>query len=457
MFESLGSREIIVASLAIAVVLVALVPRELKQLYRWSFFLGAAYGIVSFLAPRIQLGAIEVTELNAVALVCGALSVARTVMVTTIDVAMARGAGLPINQLARDVIHSVVYALTSITAMRAAGLPPSSILTTGTVVTAIVGLALQETLGNLAAGISIQLEKPIAKGDWIRIDKSDPIGRVIEANWRAVTIQMDDRAVFVIPNSIFSKTPFTNYSRPGGSMRRNLYITIPHEFSPTVVHEALLAACEGVEHVVKDPKPSVVTWAVTDQGITYWLRFFIDDFSQRDSLFGTVTTRVWYQLHRAKIPFATPIQQQFVRKVSPRRQAEEAREVVEDRRLAIDGVDFLAPLPESAKQALAEHGHRKLYAPGEIIVARNSTQREFFMVRSGAVALQVNKNTLDTLGPGDCFGEMALLTGSAQPTSVIATCETQVLVIDEPLFRGVLKANPKVADEISKILAERQA
>jgi trk system potassium uptake protein TrkA len=79
------------------------------------------------------------------------------------------------------------------------------------------------------------------------------------------------------------------------------------------------------------------------------------------------------------------------------------------------------------------------------------------MVRSGEVALEINGTTLERLGPGACFGELALLTGSTQQTSVIALCETQVLVIDEPLFRGVLKANPKIADEISKILAERQA
>ena len=457
MFNALGSREVVFGALLIALIVALMVPPSLRRNFRSAFLLGGIYGFLITFGPKITLGEISEQEWNAIALVCGGLAVARVITVIVIDIILSRGGKAPITQLTRDILHTVVYVVTFIIALRAGGIAPGSILATGTVVTAILGFALQETLGNLAAGVAIQIEKPIRPGDWIRLDKSDPVGRVIETNWRAVSIQTDDKTVFVIPNSQFSKTPFTNFSRPGDSSRRNIYITVPHDIAPAKVQEALLAACASCPEVLKDPAPSAITWAFDQLGVTYWLRFFIADFAARDRVFGLVSTRIWYHFHREKIPFATPVQQHFVRKINPKQVIEEEKEVVQDRRAAIDSVDFLAPLPEPAKQKLAELGHRKLYAPEEVIVSEHDSSRDFFMIRSGAVSLRTRGIEVDRLDPGDCFGELALLTGSNQNTRVVALCETQVFVIDEPLFRDVLKANPAVASEISKILAERQS
>jgi hypothetical protein len=321
----------------------------------------------------------------------------------------------------------------------------------------VIGLALQETLGNLAAGVAIQVEQPVGVGDWIRLEKGDVLGRVVNMNWRAVTIETDDRSVFVIPNGVFSKTAFMNYSRPGGLMRRNLYITVPYDVSPSVVQDAIESACRDCKDILLEPSPSVLTWNFTERGIIYWLRYWISDFNRRDSTQADIYKRVWYQFHRRKIPHALPGSHMFMHKMDGKAREEREAEVIMDRRSAIDTVDFLRPLSEKGKSTLAERGHRRLFSTGEKILHQGDVGRTFYMVRRGQVAVTVDGIEARSLGPGEFFGELALLTGRERHASVVAKAETEVFEIDEVMFRDVLKDEPEIAETVSAIVAKRQA
>jgi small-conductance mechanosensitive channel/CRP-like cAMP-binding protein len=394
---------------------------------------------------------------EAAAYLFGALAGARVAFVLTIDLAWERAGRHPLNQLARDVLQTAVYAVSGFAALRAAGIQPSSLIATGTVVTAIVGLSLQDTLGNLAAGMAIQIDQPIALGDWVRIDKGDVTGRVVSTNWRSITIQGDDRLLLVVPNGVFGRTPFVNFSRPGGSCRRSAYFTIPYEVPPNRVQEAVLAACADMPNILVDPAPSVLTWAFLDHGVQYWLRFYIADFALRDKIQGELQTRMWFHLRRRKIDFAVPLRKSFVHEIDQETIASANAEVVRDRRAAIDAVDFLGPLSSDAKDMLARRAHRKLFGAGETIIRVGDKGREFYLVRRGSVAVRAADRDVALLGAGDFFGELALLTGKERHANVIAREETEVIEIDEKMFQDVLEREPKIAEEISKIVAQRQS
>jgi len=62
-----------------------------------------------------------------------------------------------------------------------------------------------------------------------------------------------------------------------------------------------------------------------------------------------------------------------------------------------------------------------------------------------------------TLGPGDFFGEMSLLTGEARSASIRVKEDAEFIVIDKESFRSTLVNNPSIAESLSRILAERQA
>jgi len=452
----LGSGFVLV-TLAVALVATALTPPPIKKRLRTAIILCAAYGVMAVAGRLIDPSLPLHQTAEAASYLFGALAAARVAFVLTIDLAWERAGRNPINQLARDVLQTAVYAVSGFAALRAAGIQPSSLIATGTVVTAIVGLSLQDTLGNLAAGMAIQIDQPIALGDWVRIDKGDVTGRVVSTNWRSVTIQGDDRLMLVVPNGVFGRTPFVNFSRPGGSCRRNIYFTIPYDVPPNRVQEAVLAACADTPNVLADPAPSLLTWTFVDHGIQYWLRFYIADFALRDKVQGELQTRMWFQLRRRKIDFAVPLRKSYVHEIDEESIASHNAEVVRDRRAAIDAVDFLRPLSSDAKDMLARRAHRKLFGAGETILRVGDKGREFYLVRRGGVAVRVGDRDVATLGEGAFFGELALLTGKERHANVIAREETEVIEIDEKMFQDVLEREPKIAEDISHIVAQRQA
>ncbi len=446
----------VLATMLIALLATAISPPLIKRRLRTALvlcLLYAAHAALSKIVPHA--GVRQMVE--AAAYLFASLAAARVFFVLLVDLAWERGGKRPINQLLRDVMQALVYALAALTALRAAGIEATSLLATGTVVTAVVGLALQDTLGNVAAGAAIQIDKPIALGDWVRLDKGDVIGRVVSTNWRSVTIQGDDRLYVVVPNNVFSRTPFTNFSRPGGSFRRNLYFTIPAEVPPNRVHESILEACADTETVLADPAPSVLTWQFTDSGIQYWLRLYIADFAARDRVQGELLTRIWFHLHRRKIPLAVPVMKNFVHEMDEEAVTAQSNEVLRDRRAAIEAVDFLGALPEEAKDDLARRGHRKLFAPRETILRSGDKGREFYIVRRGEVVVRVGEHEVARLGPGEFFGELALLTGKERHGTVVAIEETEVFEVDEKMFRDVLQSDPRIAEKISDIVGKRQA
>jgi small-conductance mechanosensitive channel len=451
-----GPTVVVVVFLA-ALLVAALSPAAIKKRVRAAIvlsFLAVVALAIAWLLPRTSP---LTPNVELVGEVLAAIAGARLFFVLAVDVVWERGGRRPLNQLLRDVMQSVVLVVAAVAALRAGGINPTSLLATGTVVTAIVGLALQETLGNLAAGVAIQIDKPIALGEWVRLDKGDIVGRVVSTNWRSVTIQGDDRLQIVVPNGHFSRTPFTNFSRPGGSFRRSLYVTIGIEVPPSRVHDAILAACADIPEILRDPAPNVLTWGFTDLGVQYWCRFFVADFALRDRVQGELMTRIWFHLRRRKIEIALPVRRTLVQELDEEARVLRDEATLRDRRAALDAVDFLRPLTDDAKDLLASRGHRALYAAGETILREGEQGREFYVVRRGEVAVRVGDRELARLGPGQFFGELALLTGRARHATIVATTETEVFVIDEVMFEAVLQDTPEVAGEISRIVATRQA
>ena len=85
------------------------------------------------------------------------------------------------------------------------------VLATTAVGAVILGFALQDTLGNLFAGLAIQIEKPFRVGHWVTIGGES--GLVSEITWRATKIRTKAGNFVIVPNSVLARESITNYSR----------------------------------------------------------------------------------------------------------------------------------------------------------------------------------------------------------------------------------------------------
>jgi small-conductance mechanosensitive channel len=181
----------------------------------------------------------------------------------------------------RHLILVVVYAvagLSIITGVTGVNVVP--LLATSTVITVVMGLALQDTLGNLFAGLALSLEKPFREGDWIYVDGIE--GRVEHMGWRATHLRTFTRDVLVFPNSILGKAKVQNFDRPEKLTGRNVEALVALDASPADVEAALQAAVARVPALLPEPASKAWLVAVTPLFQRYVMRVWVGDFATHD-------------------------------------------------------------------------------------------------------------------------------------------------------------------------------
>jgi len=390
-------------------------------------------------------------------------SCGRSLVLLAVDVIFGRKTHRAPPRIFRDVTQAVVYIVVLLLTLRAVGVEPSSLLTTSALLTAVVGLALQDTLGNMVSGLALQMQRPFLVGDWIQFDTdARQIGQVTEVNWRATTVMTSELVEVIVPNALLAKTAIRNYSRPSRVMRRTITVSGPYETSPKRVQDAILAAIAGTSGVLADPPPWVQTREFAPSGIDYAIFFFTDDFAARDRVDGNVRDRVWYALQRGEVSIPFPQRTVHMHAVSDESRGRSLERELERRDRVLRCVDFLDVLPGEAHRALAAAAVVRLYAPGEIIVAQGDSSGELFIIDRGEVVVELPREDrtareIARLGSGKFFGEMGLMTGEQRKATVRAAVECELLVISHEAFHTTLASNTGVIEKISALLLERQA
>jgi CRP-like cAMP-binding protein len=94
-------------------------------------------------------------------------------------------------------------------------------------------------------------------------------------------------------------------------------------------------------------------------------------------------------------------------------------------------------------------------ATGQNLTEQGQRGREFFIVVEGAVSVRRDGRKLADLGPGDWFGEIAILTFKPRTATVTATSPVRLLVISDRAFRRVVETTPRIALKVLRNVAER--
>jgi CRP-like cAMP-binding protein len=117
-------------------------------------------------------------------------------------------------------------------------------------------------------------------------------------------------------------------------------------------------------------------------------------------------------------------------------------------------ISFFEKLTEADLSRLARLGERRSYAAGEVMVEKGSDRGGLFVMLSGAAEVETG-DAVHVLGPGDFFGEMALLAGSRRTATVRATQPVRAMVFETMYFRPFLIENPSVAVTLLEGVADR--
>jgi len=92
---------------------------------------------------------------------------------------------------------------------------------------------------------------------------------------------------------------------------------------------------------------------------------------------------------------------------------------------------------------------------GRVLVEEGTIGREFFIIVDGKASVRRNGRKIATLGPGQYFGELALLDRRPRSATVVAETEMQLLVLGQRQFNGVLDAVPALSRKLLAAMAAR--
>ncbi len=375
--------------------------------------------------------------------------------------------------LLRGLLRIAVTALAAFFVLRyVLGWNITPLLASTALVTAVVGFALQGVLGNLLAGMSLNLTGSLAPRDWVAID--DLEGQVDEMNWRETWLMTREKIPVRIPNSKVADARIRHLSRPKGPRRCSVFVDASYDAAPDAVIGAMLAAAAAVPPVLEEPAPVALLLDFKSYGIGYELRVWLEDHPYRDPVLADVRRHIWYQFRRAGIDIPYPVTDQvlndFMKRAGPPAAAAGADPAAKARAAGLLQSDFAKkvltgadgkPLVEPAELAAwAARLTSQLYGRGETVFRQGETGDGCYVVLAGRLQGRIRhrdpgRETTFEVGPGAVVGEMSLMTGLPRMADIAVAESAELLRIPAAEFAELLGKHAGLVEQMSQLVAER--
>ena len=168
----------------------------------------------------------------------------------------------------------------------------------------VVGLALQEPLGNLFSGLMLLMERPFEVGETIEV--GTVAGEVKEVNWRSAHIEALGGAIMVVPNSTLNKETIVNFSRPRPHRMEMIDVGFSYQDPPYKVRQALIELMRETDGVLEKPSPIAATVGYGDFSVKYRLIYRTVE-KDRWSVKNELVTRIWYMAKRHGFTMPYPV------------------------------------------------------------------------------------------------------------------------------------------------------
>ena len=322
------------------------------------------------------------------------------------------------------------------------------------VVAIVVGFAGQNLFAGIIGGIAIQINRPYKLGDWLKV--GDTYAEVREINWRSTRLCTNDDIYLDIPNNEMVGHQIVNLHYPTELHAMRIRVGVEYKNPPNLVKEVLARAAQSAKNVVPDPPVRVFLVDFADFAVIYEIKFYMGNHSRINETNDAVRTNVWYELKRRGITIPFPIRTLQVQRKAALPVQEEKAEALS----ILRAEPLFESLSEEQLDHVVQEARLKLFGRGEPVIEEGAEGDSMFVMLRGAANVFVSKNgsriRVATLGEGDCFGEMSLLTGEPRSATVRADGDCYVMEIGKPVMAELLRDAPSYLEKLSELLAQRK-
>ena len=352
-------------------------------------------------------------------------------------------------------------ALTLIVLQRAADINVVGLVTTSAILTAVIGLAAQEALKDLFAGIMLRVDSPFEEGDYLELG-DDVNGWVVSLTLLSTRLRHVHGALITLPNSMMWQKNMRRFS-PKGPIARELHINLDRELPPNQATELLLKVAESCPSVLKNPAPEAIVYAYHDYANTYELEVWQEDPTDLgyDELRGEVLSQIWYALERIDQRVPYPITE-FKRRLGSSGPESPVKYDLQDRMAILAKSPLFGQLTESQIGGISKLTRCIRFGQGERIIVEGDEGNTLYQIVSGEVAV-IKKmqdgelRELARLSAPAIVGEMSVFNEEPRSATIEALGSCVVLEVERDDLRPLLQHEPKVLEMLAAVISQRRA
>src|SRR3984893_4153267 len=320
--------------------------------------------------------------------------------------------------------------------------------------TIVLGLARQNLLSGIIAGMSLQINRPYKVGDWLQV--GEKFAEVMEINWRSTRLRTNDAIYLDIPNNEIVRQTIVNLHYPTEVHAIRIRVGLEYRVPPNLVKDVLARAASSANGVLAHPPVKVFLVDFSEYAVTYEIKFYMGNHARINEINDAVRTNVWYELKRQRLTVPFPIRTlQLERHAGPL-----VQEGYAEARAILRGDRLFQCLPDSHLENLLKNSKLDYFGRGEAVIEEGAEGESLFILLRGTAHVPVVKQGTNVrvggLGPGDCFGEMSLLTGERRSATGRAEGDCYVIEISKPVMAEVLRDSPQCLEQLSELLARRK-
>lgn len=317
----------------------------------------------------------------------------------------------------------------------------------------IIGFATQDLFGGIISGIALQIAKPYKVGDWLHIQ--DRFAEVMEINWRSTRLRTNDGIYLDIPNYQIARNTIINLHYPTQVHAMRLRVGADYDVPPNRVKDALHRAASSAEGVLPDPPTKVFVMDFADSAVIYEIKFSMGNHRAYNDVCDAIRTNIWYEFKRQHITIPFPIRTLHLQR-GPKRAVDGRAEA----RAILRSEPLFDCLNDAQLENVLQNAEIHRYGRGERLIQEGDQGDSMFIMLRGSAAVSVARNgtgvRVGVMRPGDCFGEISLLTGEPRSATVRAEADCEVLEISKPVMAEVLRESPQCLTALSELLAKRK-
>ncbi|HMG51323.1 MAG TPA: mechanosensitive ion channel family protein [Inquilinus sp.] len=370
---------------------------------------------------------------------------AARLLVIAVRAALPHGAFRREGGLLSDLLAGVIYLAATLTVVSTVfGFPVRALVATSGVIAIVLGLALQNTLADVFAGIAIGIERPYAVGNRVWIEGGIE-GVVVQITWRSVRIWTDGNDIASVPNSIATRSRVINRSVPSEQRNDSVHVPCSIDVRPERVVELVRQAILLCPTILATPAAGVALASVGKRWNVYSISFSVSHSGVLGETKSTLLTQVLRQFRAAGLG-----------------DARGGRDAIEDGRWKQSlAIPLFQALTDDQRAELERQASMRTLDPGDLLFAQGGTDGSLFVVVSGV--LEVSRanggatTTIGRIGSGDYIGEIGLLTGAPHAGTVKALTHALVLEVTKANLAPLLAAQPELMRELEASARHGQA